>query len=354
MKQNTVKHRIEFDYLRVMAILAVVILHVVGNNWGNCDKHSFNFIILTVFESLVRWGVPVFVMISGALFLKKDSTIHMILTKYIFKLAIIFLFWSAIYALFDYFVTNKCYNYQTIIISTIKGHFHMWFLYMIMALYLIVPLLKKIVEDKTMTFYFLVLSFIFSFLIPQANELIALKNNTIFETINCVVSQLNFNFAVGYSGYFVLGYVLSNVKFKKSHKYIIYIGGFLGVIITALSTLLLCIKTNTPNELFFKNFTINVLITSVAIFVFATNHLNQEPQIKGLHKALLLLSKCSFGIYLLHPLVLESFFSFFHIDTLSFNPIFSVPLFSLGIFILCAIVTMILQRIPIFNKWFIK
>ena len=63
---------IYFDYLRIISIFSVVVLHMAGQNWKTSDVNSFNWGWFNLVDSLVRWGVPVFVMISGALFLEKS------------------------------------------------------------------------------------------------------------------------------------------------------------------------------------------------------------------------------------------------------------------------------------------
>lgn len=65
------KRTIYFDYLRVMATLAVIMLHMSAQNWYVSDVNGYNWQVFNLYDSIVRWGVPVFVMISGALFLKK-------------------------------------------------------------------------------------------------------------------------------------------------------------------------------------------------------------------------------------------------------------------------------------------
>ena len=62
---------IYFDYLRVLATMAVIFLHVAAQNWYNTDINTLNWHVFNIYDSIVRWGVPIFIMISGALFLEK-------------------------------------------------------------------------------------------------------------------------------------------------------------------------------------------------------------------------------------------------------------------------------------------
>ena len=69
MKPEAQKQRIEyFDFLRVFATLAVIAIHVSGQHWYDTDVTSLSWQVFNLTDSSVRWGVPVFVMISGRCF----------------------------------------------------------------------------------------------------------------------------------------------------------------------------------------------------------------------------------------------------------------------------------------------
>ena len=62
-----------FDVLRILAAFSVVMLHVssryiMGNSVESADFYFANF-----YDSINRFGVPIFVMISGAIFLDKEK-----------------------------------------------------------------------------------------------------------------------------------------------------------------------------------------------------------------------------------------------------------------------------------------
>ena len=71
--EKKIENRIEYlDLLRIIAIFGVVVLHVAAQNWVKEFTNVFNWNVYNVYDSLVRWTVPVFVMISGTLFLSKE------------------------------------------------------------------------------------------------------------------------------------------------------------------------------------------------------------------------------------------------------------------------------------------
>ena len=61
------------DILRILACVMVVGIHTTMEGWYNISPRSYNWIVLNFYDTLVRPAVPLFFMISGALFLSKDS-----------------------------------------------------------------------------------------------------------------------------------------------------------------------------------------------------------------------------------------------------------------------------------------
>ena len=58
MKQNgpnLVERTIYFDYIRVFATFAVIILHISAQNWYSTDVNGFDWQVFNFFDSIVRW-----------------------------------------------------------------------------------------------------------------------------------------------------------------------------------------------------------------------------------------------------------------------------------------------------------
>lgn len=83
---------IYFDVLRIAATLGVMLLHISSQNWSVTNVTSFQWQTFNFFDSIVRWTVPIFVMISGALFLDRDISIGKIFKNNIFRIITAFLF----------------------------------------------------------------------------------------------------------------------------------------------------------------------------------------------------------------------------------------------------------------------
>lgn len=161
---------IELDYLRVFATFAVMILHIAGSNWYTTDVNGIEWQTFNFYDSIVRWSVPVFVMISGVLFLNREINIRVLYSKYIFRMITAFIAWSFFYAIKIYLGGN---GIASAIVSFVEGHYHMWFVFMIIGIYVCVPFVKEIVKSERLVKYYLILSFSFAFLIPQIMMLIS-------------------------------------------------------------------------------------------------------------------------------------------------------------------------------------
>ena len=165
MEQTQPQRIAYFDVLRILATFAVIVLHLSAQHWADTDVYSRAWQAFNLYDSAVRWAVPVFVMISGALFLSGSQSIGHILKKNVSRLVTAFIFWSALYAVF--MVNFEGCPTNLILQQFLNGHYHMWFLFMIVGLYLIVPFLRPIVRDEKLLRYFLLLTLIFTFLLPD-------------------------------------------------------------------------------------------------------------------------------------------------------------------------------------------
>ena len=256
------ERKIYFDFLRIFATFAVIILHVAAQNWSLVNINSFEWNIFNFYDSIVRWGVPIFVMISGSLFLNKDQSLKKLYTKNILRIITAFIFWSLIYTI----LFSKDQGIKNMIITFLKGHYHMWFLFMIVGLYMITPFIKKITENESLIKYFIILALIFCIIIPQTISIISIKSSSLGNLMQELVNKISLHIVLGYTLYYILGYYLDKKDIsKKTFKLISFLGIF-GFIATIILSILLSKYTQKANTLFYGNFTINVLLEAIFIF----------------------------------------------------------------------------------------
>ena len=143
------------DVLRVLATCAVVLMHVLTGATDVTDASivpEYRSLLLSVMD-LVTWCVPIFLLISGYLFLNPERTLtySVMIKKYCRRIALAILLFGVPYAASELVVAEKSFRVMMIpeaLKMTLTGHTwsHMWYLYLILFLYLITPLLKKVLQ----------------------------------------------------------------------------------------------------------------------------------------------------------------------------------------------------------------
>ena len=143
------------DVLRVLATCAVVLMHVLTGATDVTDASivpEYRSLLLSVMD-LVTWCVPIFLLMSGYLFLNLERTLTypVMIKKYCRRIALAILLFGVPYAASELVVAERTFRIRMIpeaLKMTLMGHTwsHMWYLYLILFLYLITPLLKKVLR----------------------------------------------------------------------------------------------------------------------------------------------------------------------------------------------------------------
>ena len=151
------------DVLRVLAALFVITIHVI-------EQYDELFTggelpAMVALNTFVRPAVPIFVMISGALWLDPARKIGpRRVAAGVCRIVSAFVVWSALYAI----AFNAVYLKQdarNVIIAFFRGQMHLWFLFMMACLYLLIPFFRRISQSRRLVAYFLILSLVFTFLL---------------------------------------------------------------------------------------------------------------------------------------------------------------------------------------------
>ena len=90
---------LKYDVLRVTACFFIVLLHVSGSYLTVVDVYGNDFLFMSIYNCLTRFGVPIFFMLSGLFLVSPQKNITI---KDVFKrtrnLIACFYAWSAFYA----------------------------------------------------------------------------------------------------------------------------------------------------------------------------------------------------------------------------------------------------------------
>lgn len=343
MDQN--KRIISFDVMRVVAAYAVVFQHIGGQNWTDVFP-SAEWEIRNIYVSFAQWSVPVFFMISGALFLSPDKVVHIkrLFGKNLLRIVYAFLFWSAVYELYS---IGQDTSLKVALLSILKGPAHFWFLKVMIGIYLFVPVLKSVVVNRQAFRYLVLFSVITTFVVPPIfvhAGLFKAQWTTLLKDYYDGFGILSLEFI----SYFVLGYYLYSSSFGKRVKHFIYLLGIVGLIGSALCTHVCSHYLGYTYGYFYDDIHPFVMLVAVAVFVFAKEHCKAySPSVR---RVIVELSNYSLGIYLVHPLFMFGLNDYFSINSSTFNPVFSVPVLATFIFLLSYLLVKVVSYIPYLKK----
>lgn len=344
---------IAFDVMRIVAIFAVIWLHFSSQRFYTSFP-STEWEIRNIYDAMVRWGVPVFVMISGALFLdaNKKLSLRKLYTKNILRIICAFLFWSSLYLLYDILTANiKNVTFGGVFSGIIKGPFHLWFLKMLLGLYIVAPILKNIANNRKNERYFLLLALITTFILPWFFKFLCYLNINLSHILNGFYEKMEIKIALGYTGYFMLGHYLKNKTFKPSIRKTIYFFGLISWICVIVFTHFKSFLGNRADTFFFDNLSLFTLIEAIAIFTFI-NH--RFKNYKSKYSSLIIkISNLTFGVYLIHILIRQFFQNYLGIDSYTMGVGIGVPVLSIITFICSLALTWVINKIPRANRYII-
>ena len=355
MQTNNVSLRqYHLDYLRVFASVAIILLHVATQNMNYVELAGTEWNIYNICNGVSRWGVPVFVMMSGALFIPREIPTKTLYKKYISRMAIAYVVWSAFYAIVDpigipIFTEGYKISITEIMGNFISGAVHLWFLPMIIGLYMCIPLIKQLTKNDSLIKYFLLLSFVFCFIKTQTElvvtNLLSGSVQTIFENVNTLFKNFNINLVLGFTSYFILGFYLN----KTEINILIYILGVIGLVSTILLNLAASKNAGKSLETFYSAYSINVILMAIAVFVWFKYNAKGNDK---LNKIIVKLSKYSFGAFLVHIFILKVLHTF-GIQSTNFHPVLSVPSITIFTAIASYLISLVLNKIPVIKKYIV-
>ncbi len=351
LPKKTSSHFFFADGLRALAVFAVIILHTASDSVEHYGEISnSNWWSADIYNGLVRFCVPMFVVLSGAFLLRKDRiiTTKELLLKRLPKLIIPLICWSIIYILFktiDYGDPLSSINVkeQPKVFYNGPVAYHLWFLYMMIGVYLAWPVINVYIKSATEKniLYFLTLWVI-------VNSVLGIIN--IFTGLQ---TSVEVNIFTGYVGYFLLGYYLFNFAFSGATLNKIYLFGIAGFAISII-TPFVCYRMGfaRTDDIIATDFTPDVVLCVTALFLWFKNNIkNGEQNILG--KVITEISSLAFGIYLVHVLIIEYIFSedrSYYETVTSWNPAWAIPVKALIVLIISYIIIKLIKLIPVVKK----
>src|SRR5471030_1264351 len=198
--------------LRVIALFAVIVLHTSAVLLAQYGKVPLNdWLTADIYNAIVRFAVPVFVMITGALLLHREYELGDFFKKRLSRVVTPFLFWSLVYIGYSWYNDEISFGAdvwvntkQVLHLLKYGSSYHLWYVYMLIGLYFVIPVIGKFVRNATENeiLYFLVIWFG-----------VMMLSQSYLARFN---PQVYLHYFAGYIGYLVLGHYLAikSINFK--------------------------------------------------------------------------------------------------------------------------------------------
>lgn len=343
------KRMVHYDLLRIIAAFSVVMLHSSAQFWYSLDITSKEWMIANSYDALFRFGVPIFVMLSGALFLPKqyELSIRRLYTHNILRIVTVFVFWSAVYGLLDcaHFDFTQV-GWKDIVKEMILGRYHLWFLPMIAGIYVLLPILRTWVQnaEKKNLEYFLVLFFVLQILCWTVRAVFS------SDYLNYVLDLLEIDMVCGYIGYFVLGYYVTYVKIPPKYHKMIYFSVFPATILNVVIGNYLPIRDGVAEGDFYDSFGLFTFCIVLACYLFFTEVMSRIHYSEKAERLIREISKGTMGVYVMHVGLME-ISEAYGIHSMMMPNIAGIPVYAILCFVICLAAASILRRIPILGKY---
>lgn len=272
--------------MRILASFMVVVLH------ASVARGSENYVLTSSVIAICNISVPLFFMISGAVNLRESVIpISELFKKKIPKLAIPFIVWSLLYTSVR-IAAGKLPLHIRSFLSLLwePAYYQFWFLYTLLAIYLLLPVIQALVLrlSKRQLEYVLGLWAVFSLVIPCAQRYI--PGFRISEHVDLVLCE-------GYIGYFLLGHYLTKypLQWKTRKLGALYL---VGVACTIAEGYL----TWKCNEYWYQSYwMVGILLAAVGAFVLLVRFGEKGHRVDN---TVFKLSAMTMDIYYIHMLVL--------------------------------------------------
>lgn len=279
-----------YDFLRAFAIIAVILCHV--SIFYSSQTSSIQTISKLTVHGIGSIGVPVFLMISGALLLNRNYSLSEFLKKRFSRIIYPYLFWVTLIVL-GIFVTQR--DYQLMIDVIIGDYSVTWYFWTLIGVYLAIPILNSFLKEygEDALKYFLIV-WIFTIILKTVNHY-------------PLFTYFNLDFFTGYVGFPILGYYLDNKKFNLKNSTVLLISVI--VFIVSFVTCVYIRFVGLPMEFVYINFFIVVYSAAFYLAFKVIDNMTSFNSIRNnfIGKAVLSLSACSYGMMFSHVLVLKAF-----------------------------------------------
>lgn len=367
LSEKNKSQRIEWlDLLKLIAIFMMIAVHCTDNVTPIERSESWYNLWGSLYGSLMRPAIPIFVMVTGALLLPVEQDFTTFYKKRLTRLVVPFIIWSVLYNLFPWFtglvglpssVINNFFvwakasqtfadAFQNILMIPFSFSLfavQMWYVYLLIGLYLYLPIFSAWVKQASQKEQHLFLGLWFiSLFVPYLREYLS---KDLWGSCSWNEFSMLYYFA-GFNGYLLLGHYLLRNPLNWGWQKIAFVTipmFVVGYCITFLGFKSITAVPNQPEslvELFYTYCSPNVFLMTIPIFIIA-----QKIKITSvwMRTVLTSISSSTFGIWMSHYLFLGP----------SYHIVNILPIHTMLKMILCSILLLIItwSFVVLILKW---
>lgn len=335
------------DRLRVAATCAVVLLHTITGIMDITDMSTYGsektgFLVLL---DLITWCVPVFVLISGYLFLDpaREISFGKMIRKYCRRILLALLVFGIPYAFIEMVLTERAVQFGMFkkalwMVCTGNTWSHMWYLYMILLLYVLTPALKKMLSAMSNMMIYTVLAFL-------------LLGSSIFPFLNHMYGTdrlVHLPDGGIYFFYYIAGYLLAKRKpVSSEHKSTLQF--MLFAVVSFLFTGMVASRlVGDYGVRMAYNYPFTVM-ASVLLFILFRRWEPYFQTKNPLHWKRA--GELCFAIYLIHPIFLNLLYKGMHFELLKYPLRVYLPCVFLMVLLVSAVAAWVLRQISFLKKY---
>ena len=279
--------------MRIIACFGIVVLHTLFSSKVYFNLSDNNYMWIDIFQNLLMWEVPLFLMITGALLLDPNKELGKSkIIKYTLRVGIALVVITFIYQLLDSIYSPKNFEFIKVakswIIKLLTGQSWAptWYLYLMIGLYFMIPFYRMITKNASMKQIgiLIVIFIIFISILP----LIKVDGHNLSFYIPT---------SIIYPCYLFLGYFIFNNKIPKFIYVVLLI--FSTIIIVQITFMRFFELKNVDGDLSLGYENLLVIMQSVGLFgILKDFKWNVGLVVKSIDKS-------TFGIYLIHIILIK-------------------------------------------------
>lgn len=331
------------EYIRAIACVGVVAIHVCKSAHDIYTEMSPWIMFLCMFfVNNLRWCVPVFLMITGALLLDPAKEIDLPkVGRYIWRIAVVLIVFGTCFSMMELIFEKRCFAVSMIpraIINMLSGKAwdHLWYLYTLIMLYCFLPMMRAIVSamKTTMLIFTCAMIVLFSSGLP---------------TLQAVGGEVGWpkDVITIYMFYMLVGYILKN-RLMEIKKGVLTAGILLSTAFLGGVAFFSEVRGQAIDTAVVSHASLAVIVQSICIFSLMIHV--RELKNKRIERVVLSVASASFGIYVLHMVYINIFYKLFHLSPAKYTVAILLLVFALT-FALTYGTVLLIKKVPIVKKF---